>query len=246
MPFKQIVRSKELNKGKLTEIYHDYDPLYFETQFTEIFHQGHYSTGRKKNAVMLDVGANIGLSVLYFKDYAKKIYAIEPNSIYFNLLRKNTENLKNVECFNLGLGIDNGPAYLMSSPGDFRAESIWGDINGELFQMMTIDEFFKRNKIEHIDVMKIDTEGSEYPIFMSKGFSKVADKIDYIIGEAHYKSNLEPHYIPEILKDNGFKVKFLPHKNMFRTFMLVSPDGKKMTKEYKVFSSTIFEAWKEK
>ncbi len=219
---KQTVSHPDLNNGEKTDIIHDYDQEYFKTQFGEIFEEGHYKSGRrKKNVIYLDLGANIGLSALYFKDYAKKIYAIEPNNTYFQFLKENTKDLKNIECFNIGIGIDNGKAYLTANPGEFRAESIFGEGEEQQeFQMMTIDKFFEENKIEHVDVLKIDVEGSEYPIFMSEGFSKVADKIDYIIGEGHFKSNLMPSYIPEILKEYGFKVKFFPYENIFNEFQL--------------------------
>lgn len=243
---RQEVQYKKLNKGKTTNIYHDYDKRYFDTQFAEIFQEEHYKSGLKKDAVYLDLGANIGLSVLYFKDYAKKIYAVEPNSDYFNFLKENTKDLKNVECFNVGIGAGNGLAYLYGNPGEERTETIFGQGENKMpFTMLTIDKFFEDNKIEHIDVLKIDVEGSEYPIFMSEGFRKVANKIDYIIGEAHFATNLRPEYLPTILEEYGFKVKFFPFKNMFNAYSMIDGNGKKVTKEYKTYSQTVFEAYRE-
>jgi FkbM family methyltransferase len=244
--YKYTIKSPILNKGKPVDVLCDYEGKEFNIQFSEIFQLGQYKGGRKKNAVILDVGANIGLSVLYFKDIAKKIYAIEPNNTYYQFLMNNVSKYKKVKTFNLGLGAENGTGVLISNPGEDRMESTAarGD-KKQPFKMMTIDKFFEENKIKHIDVMKVDTEGSEYPIFMSEGFAKVADKIDIIVGESHYVPDLFPEYIPHILKDYGFKVRFLPINNMINYFQLIGSEGKPLSKYYKVFKQTIFKAWKE-
>ena len=244
--YKYTINSKLLNKNNPTDIFCDYEGKEFNIQLSEIFQSQQYKGGRKKNAVILDVGANIGLSVLYFKDVAKKIYAIEPNNDYYQFLMNNVSKYRNVKVFNLGLGAENGTGKLISNPGEERMEStVARGVNTQPFQMMTIDRFFKENKIKHIDVMKIDTEGSEYPIFMSEGFKKVADKIDFIVGESHYVPDLFPEYLHDILKDYGFKVRFLPIDNMINYFQLMGTNGKPISKYYKVFRQTIFEAWKE-
>ena len=50
----------------------------------------------KKDTVVIDVGANIGLFCIpFYAEYSKlvsKVYAIEPDHINFNLLRKNINN----------------------------------------------------------------------------------------------------------------------------------------------------------
>jgi len=50
----------------------------------------------KKDTVVIDVGANIGLFCIpFYTEYSKlvsKVYAIEPDHINFNLLRKNINN----------------------------------------------------------------------------------------------------------------------------------------------------------
>lgn len=235
-----------LPNGELKDVYFDFNELEFKTQHAEIFGERHYEKGlRKKNMVVLDIGANIGLSVLFFKEHAKKIYAIEPNSIYYNFLTHNVGMYPNVKTFNIGLGLGNCKQLLFGNPGEERTESIYSKGERAMeFQMETIDKFFEENKIKHVDVMKIDTEGSEYPILMSKGFGKVASKIDYIIGESHFCDMLRPDLIPVILGDYGFKVNFLPYNNLFTVAGFNDSNNKPLTKMYKVLQYTIFEAYR--
>ena len=191
-----------------------------ESQVTEIFHFEDYKLGLiKKNMTILDVGANIGLSVKYFQEWAKKIYALEPEATCFFCLEKNTKQFKNVERFNVGLGYKTGSINMYSENEDLPPQTMMPSdtmINNnpymEMVKVMRIDDFFEQEKIKHIDLMKIDTEGAEYFIFPSDGFKKVASKIDYIIGEAHYKTSI-PQTIPVMLKEYGFKTKILPRKN---------------------------------
>ena len=86
----------------------------------------------------------------------------------------------------------------------------------EIVHLKRIDEFMEENNIEHVDLLKIDVEGAEYGIFSSGGLEKVKDKIDYIIGEAHYYYSLEPEYINLMLDDLGYEVEWLPFNNMYK------------------------------
>src|SRR5690349_11035634 len=67
----------------------------------EIFIDNIYQQELKENALILDCGANIGLSVIYLKSICPtaRIIAFEPDENNFNLLQKNVDsyNLKNVE-----------------------------------------------------------------------------------------------------------------------------------------------------
>lgn len=233
--------------GKPHDIYFDFNSDEFNTQFNEIFGEQQYKSAlRKKDMTILDIGGNIGLSVLYFKDWAKEIYVVEPNKIYYDFLVHNIYPFKHIKPFNIGLGLGNGKATLFANEGEQRTESMFssGEAN-QAIDLMTIDKFIEDNNIEHIDVLKIDCEGSEYPILMSEGFGKIASKVDYIIGEAHHFGRMMPEYIPEILKDYGFTVKWLPFKNIYNTLQFNDGKGNPLTKIYKIWHHTIFEAYRE-
>lgn len=214
-------------------------------QIWEVFVEEHYKKGKvKKNMTILDVGANIGSTALYFKDNAKVLYALEPARKNYECLVENTKPYKNIKTFNVGLAARTSSDILRSN-GDYQVpESMFG--SGPVTETVTlysIEDFMTEQGIKHIDLMKIDTEGSEYIILPSHAFSRVARKIDYIIGESHYVGQqIVPEYIPLILKDYGFKTKFLPFENMFLTMSF----NDVVKRDYKVTKQTIFFAWREK
>ena len=212
-----------------------------QTQLAEIFEEEHYREGRvKRDMVVVDIGANMGLTCHYFAPYARKIYALEPSSRLFEALVKNTQSLSQVETFNLGIAAHQGQDLLVSNDKGDVPQSFWG--NGqikELVSFVPLDMFFEENKIDKVDLLKIDTEGAEYIIFPSLGFEKVASKIDYIIGEAHYiDKQFVPDFIPLILADYGFETKFLPITNVYLTLDFDRAEGG--IKKYTVNKQTLF------
>ena len=84
-----------------------FDSLFIPYIFKEIYLEGIYVDifNQKKDMVILDVGANIGVVTQYMRQFAKKIYAIEPSPEHFEALKKNKEfnGWDNVEIFNLAL-----------------------------------------------------------------------------------------------------------------------------------------------
>ena len=114
----------------------------------------------------------------------------------------------------------------------------------ELVKCKTLDTVFKENKIEHIDVLKIDVEGTEHMIFGEKSFGNVAPKIDLIIGEAHWNLSYGgiPMLIPIMLEQWGFKTEFIDLEipNMIYVLTIMNEDGTEFKYEYK--SNTIFVA----
>ena len=231
------------------EVFSPYDKEMTKTQVAEIFIEEDYKDGldyikTKKDAVVVDLGGCMGMAALYFKDHAKTIYSIEPSSIPFKCLIENTKAYPNIKPLKYAIMHQNRPIDIFTNDTGPVPDSIFG--NGkirETTQAKTFDKFMEEQGIEHIDLLKIDCEGAEYMILPSSGFEKVADKIDMIVGEGHFFGEARPDYIPEMLKDYGFKVEFLPKKNMFK--VLTYKDGETgKEKEYKLWFNTIFKATK--
>ena len=234
------IEDKSINDGKKFEIYTPLSSEETQVQLSEIFVAHHYGRGRiKKDMVIVDVGANIGMASYYFKDWAKVIYALEPSHQPYEALLKNLEPYPHIKPFNVGLANYESIDILISAENTNIPLSFFGKGKvQEQVVLTTLDKFMKQNSIEHVDLLKIDTEGAEYIILPSTGFTDVAHKIDYIIGEAHYVGDkLLPEFIPLILADAGFETEWLPIENMTVTMNF---DNKRTTKSYVLKKHTIF------
>jgi FkbM family methyltransferase len=122
----------------------------------------------KPNDVVVDVGANIGLTAILFSGLAKKVYAFEPAPSTFEILKTNLSRAQagNVEAINLGLGESTEKLSITfienNRSGGFVSKQIKpvaGHVTEEI-QIESLDNFFSRN-VDPLNFIKIDVEGFE-------------------------------------------------------------------------------------
>ncbi|MEK6883382.1 MAG: FkbM family methyltransferase [Nanoarchaeota archaeon] len=97
--------------------------------------------------VVLDVGANVGMFSLFIKDWAKKIYAVEPSKRIFDCLKLNTKNWHNIEIFNVGFSNRKQKTFLFGKGDETPQTMLIEGENKELIEVITIEDFFNENKI---------------------------------------------------------------------------------------------------
>lgn len=161
-----------------------YKEIYFDDLYTDILNQ-------RKDMVILDIGANIGVTVQFFRNYAKKVYAMEPSTVHFEALKQNKEYNKwdNVELFNMAMADKNGEMTLHTLSNNKTCFSLTNDYGqgGETVKTIQFDTFLEENHIEEVDFCKFDVEGAEDIILFSESFEKIAPKIKAIEIEFHHQ-----------------------------------------------------------
>ena len=136
----------------------------------------------------------------------------------FEILKKNTERLQNVKIFNYGLGKDSKevPVYANNQDANLGGYSIYQRPRNPFDQgtratpfgkivIKKITEVLEELEIRNIDLLKVDTEGSEFDIVSTIPIETRA-KIQWVMGELHGINNFEtlallnPHIGLEIKK----------------------------------------------
>lgn len=167
----------------------------------------------KKDLLIADVGANIGLTSFYFKDYAKEIFAIEPSKQHLEELRTMIDynKITNITVCPYAISNKNGKQkfYLTENTTSFHLGEFANDKDFEEVETVTFDEFMVRNKLDHLDLLKLDPEGEEAKILTSDGFKEYAPKIQVIVGEWHAWSNMERPQFTNVLRDLGYEVRWM-------------------------------------
>ena len=198
----------------------DFDNYYLGHQFEEIFKARIYSPYLEKNPklkVVLDIGGNLGLFSLYASKYAESVFCVEPSAEHFdNITRMITFNeLSNVRPLKKAIFTEDITLPLFGNKNKtmYSLHSAVADqsIQPELVEAVTLATLFKANNIEHVDLMKLDVEGTESEILSSQSFKEVADKIDTIVLEVHNWNGRHPNQVKEALKNNGFTVESIPN-----------------------------------
>jgi FkbM family methyltransferase len=163
----------------------------------------------KKDLTIVDIGANIGLTSYYFRDYAKMVYSIEPSKQHYDTLTEmiTFNKINNITCSRLAISNQNGTTkfYHNDNSTMFSMESTVNKKDDfEEVVTMTLENYMAKYKIEKIDLLKLDTEGSESKIIVSDGFKNVADKIKLIVGEYHEWTEMNKGMFKREFEELGF------------------------------------------
>lgn len=136
--------------------------------------------GVNSDLVIFDVGAHHGQTALTYNKLFKKadIYSFEPYPNSFDVLIEKTKHVSLIKHFNFALGnknghiefhVNNSTATNSILETSTQGHDIWG--TGKLetqqttkVQISTLDEFVKAKGIAKIDILKLDTQGSEHLI----------------------------------------------------------------------------------
>lgn len=158
--------------------------------------------------VIIDCGANIGISVLYFKRLypRSRVIAYEPDPNLFEMLSTNISNFsfENVELNQRAVWV-NGDGITFRSEGGHsgRISENNNDIN--LISVPTVRLKKILESIEHIDMLKMDIEGAEAEVLFDCGAS--LDRCTHIFIEYHSQCDKKQqlHDILKLFSDMGYR-----------------------------------------
>ena len=187
----------------------------------------------KKKPIIFDVGANNGQSIDRFLNLFEgaKIHSFEPLQSEFEYLKKNYGKNKNIYLNNIGVGDNKNTKYLNvsaktdnSSFNNINLNNKWIKKRSKQYgvsqknyitkrqkvKLDTLDNYCKENKINHIDILKIDTQGYEDKVL--KGCYKLIKKkqIGIIITEIMFDDVYDKYFsfsdLEKFLIPNNFRM----------------------------------------
>tara|TARA_A100001037_G_scaffold304506_1_gene341518 strand:- start:43622 stop:44377 length:756 start_codon:yes stop_codon:yes gene_type:complete len=157
--------------------------------FDEIFLKEQYDSHLlpENPKVILDAGANIGLSSIYFaaRFPDSKIFALEPENSNYEILSKNTKNFENIIPLKKALW-SHSTDLRISNPSaekwafNFTESQLPTE---DLYEGISIEGFMSDYSVNEIDILKLDVEGAEKDIF-SKNINWIP-KVRLMIIELH-------------------------------------------------------------
>jgi FkbM family methyltransferase len=161
--------------------------------------------------VVIDIGAHIGtFSLLAASKIGRgKVYAIEASEDSCNFLRINValNHCANISVHHLAIADKEGTCTLYHNPGNW-GHSVVKKLSrfSETVESSTLSAFFESNGISKCHFMKLNCEGSEFPILLSTP-STVLQNIDTILVLYHcdlWADNTQVDLISH-LESSGFK-----------------------------------------
>jgi FkbM family methyltransferase len=135
---------------------------------------------------IIDAGANIGLSALFFAQKYKdsKVVAIEAEKGNFELLERNTKYFgSRIEGMHKALWFEKTELALKNPGADNYSFSFGNENGSETVETVTIPEIMEKYNVDRIGVLKIDIEGGEKELFSND--CSWLSKVDVLIIELH-------------------------------------------------------------
>jgi FkbM family methyltransferase len=142
--------------------------------------------------VILDIGSNIGASILYFHHRfpSARIVGFEPHPETFAVLQKNVADLPQVSVLNYGLGTTNTHITVPTESVNFGGFSTKGralpqrDRGVIECEVRRLDDVLHELNINKVDLIKIDCEGSEADVITGLSLD-ILERCQWIVGELH-------------------------------------------------------------
>ncbi len=185
---------------------HDYAS--FNLGISELFHENIYKfKADRDKPYIIDCGANLGMSVIYFKSLYPnaEIIAFEADPHIFSFLQRNVQsfNFSDVTVINKAVWCspDNTLSFLSEGGAGGRLEEKSEKHKFVDVRTIRLKDYLKRE----VDFLKIDIEGAEYNVI--EDCADELKKVKNLFIEYHSFPNVAQnlHLILEIVQRAGFK-----------------------------------------
>ena len=165
------------------------------------------------NIVVFDVGANLGTFVdkilKTFRSSKINFHLFEPQSDLCEILIKKYSN--NIKINNFGIGKEEGSFTFyknsINSQSSFSSDQIIGKIISEdHVNVIRLDSYIEENKIQCIDILKIDIEGKELEALESLGKYLTNNFVKIIKIEISFKDKTYFQSVNTFLYNAGYSL----------------------------------------
>jgi len=212
------------------------DPLIFRTrnnisvevprrllhEFKEIFMEECYTRGLglkiPETPIVIDIGANVGFFSLFAASRfpGARIFSYEPVVVNYQQLMRNRKLNQNVKmsCFQKAVYSYSGKLSVSFNPGDSFTTAARVTAKGGSQEetarvpCVTLKEIFDEHHLSHCDLLKIDSEGSEYDILYNCS-SEYLRRVGQMAIEVHKGTEVGKNMasLADWLNSNTFKTR---------------------------------------
>jgi FkbM family methyltransferase len=139
---------------------------------------------------IIDGGGNIGLTACFFatKFPEATIVTIEPDTDNYNLLQANCKQYANIHPLKCGIWKNNTHLKIENTNAGNNAFTVTetNEVTADTIKAITISSVIEQFNMPHIDILKLDIEGSEKEVF-EEHYEKWLPVTKFLIIELHDK-----------------------------------------------------------
>lgn len=169
----------------------------------------HFFPNGYKPSVIVDLGANVGYSSIWFHKFfpESRIIALEPESENFKFLSKNIEPFKRITAIKKAIWYQDEDLFIKNPEAlSWSFETSKFPKNGSIrIEGISINTLMNQFDLQKIDLLKIDIEGAEFDLFKHEPLNWLQN-IGAIMIETHDKKQAgTSELIDSVLINAGFK-----------------------------------------
>jgi FkbM family methyltransferase len=159
--------------------------------FEQVFRYLCYGELEKMQPIrtVIDAGANIGLSAIYFSKRlnATEIIGLEPEKGNYNQAIKNTQALSTVKLLNAALWYEPSTVRIsnLDTGGGLGFQVEESRSSDDPVPAMTVTQIMHDRGWRYLDLLKIDIEGAELELFSHPSRREWINRIKVIVVELH-------------------------------------------------------------
>jgi FkbM family methyltransferase len=145
--------------------------------------------GRKDVRVIIDAGAYVGYSAIYFAELYPHafIYALEPEEGNFQALQRNTRHYPNIKAIQAAVWNEDGYLELEETHGGQWAFHVHESSQSSKARVhaVSIQSLMEQYRLSHIDILKMDIEGAESAVFEASSCHAWLGSVRILVLELH-------------------------------------------------------------
>ncbi len=216
------------------------EALYYGYENLELDELQHFAEFSKRSKVIFDVGANTGIYsvVAGLSNQNSEIHAFEPYDVNARRLAKNLElnELNNINIWDVAVGDKDGGLIKITVPdngvicdtvsadGQFTEKFYreWINYKEIEVQQIALDEFIKRRRIDHVDLIKIDIENYEESAL--RGAEKLLREHSPIVFCEIFVDAKKVKFFEEFMRPMGYRCHVIKGETLVQTETLVQSE----------------------
>lgn len=190
--FYSKLKSGKLSKLETDNLTHPFEirnnPYDYATFEEVILNETYNIPVQAEPEFIIDGGGNIGLTACFFasKYPGSTIISIEPDPGNYKLLQANCKPYANIKSLQCGIWKKDTRLKIMNTGAGNNAFTVTetDETNADTINAVTVLSVMEQFGLPHIDILKLDIEGSEKEVFET-GFEKWLPLIKVLIIELH-------------------------------------------------------------
>lgn len=176
----------------------------------------------KKDLVILDAGANVGIFSVFCSASSRIVYAVEPTPSHFKILTEVVEPYKNIKTINNAVWKKDENIKFYIVDHNTTSNSAVSPTNHSIDVVgKTLPTLIEENAITHLDLIKMDIEGSEFEVITDELLDYLYPIVDNWFLEVHtypqYCDNFNTcrNIMAEIFKKHSYKTEHKGNDGLF-------------------------------